>query len=117
MSYARFVVSKTGLFPKMALEATNVLDVANSLSEMARSKNYYYFIPARYDIRSLMALADTFTSNGVLLVPHRSRHYQRIVFRVPKRNQEFLSDVWSVYRNRENYQAVLAKYNKRLERR
>ncbi len=116
MSYARFFISKTGLFPIMNLEAKDVLDAANSLSEMACSKNYYYFIPARYDIRYLMALADTFTSNGVLLRPHRSRHYQRVVFRVPKRNQEFLSDVWSVYQDRKNYQRVLAKYKKILKK-
>ena len=121
MSYAKYVLSKTGLFPKLDPSAADVLDAVNRLYEIdevetKRGHRYYYIIPLNDDLKYLRGLTDIFSSNGVILRPHRSKHYQRIVFRVPNRSQRFLSDVMDVYQDRAKYQNVLVSYNKKREK-
>lgn len=94
MGYAKYVLSKTGWFPRLEPNAADALEAAGRVFEINTHKNgYYYIVPSRDNWSYLCNLADIFASNGVILRPHKSRHYGCVVFRVPANGQQFIKDV------------------------
>ena len=94
MGYTKYLLSKTGWFPKLEPSVADVLNAADKVFEINTHQNgYYYVVPSRSNFSYLRALADLFASNGVILRPHKSKHYGCFVFRVPANGQQFIRDV------------------------
>ena len=114
MSYTKYVLSKTGWFPKWEPGANEVLDAANKVFEVkAKPNGYFYIFPQKNDLRYLRELVEIFKSNGIILRPHYSKHYGTFVFRVPNDGQRFVRDVMRVNNDRGEFQNVLKEYEKR----
>ncbi len=117
MGYAKYVLSKTGWFPKLEPNTGDVLDAACKVFEINTHKNgYYYIVPSRSNLSYLRVLADLFASNGVILRPHKSKHYGCFVFCVPANGQQFIKDVRRLMKkpnDREEYQKFCEEYAKR----
>ena len=117
MGYTKYVLSKTGWFPRFNPCANDVLEAANKVFEIKLKENgYYYIFPDRYNIKYLRELVNIFASNGVILRPYKSHHYRCICFRVPNYGQTFMHDVHQVYKNRDNFHKVMQEYNNHKQR-
>ena len=117
MSYTKYLLSKTGWFPKLEPNAADALNAASRVFEINTHENgYYYVVPSRNDWSYLRTLADLFASNGVILRPHRSKHYGSFVFRVPADGQQFIKDVRRLMEkpnDREEYRKFCEEYEQR----
>ena len=117
MGYMKYVLSKTGWFPKLEPNVADVLEAANKVFEIKTHENgYYYVIPSRGNLSYLRTLADLFASNGVILRPHKSKHYGYFVFRVPANGQQFIRDVRRLREkpnDREEYKKFCEEYAQR----
>lgn len=114
MVYMKYILSKTGLFPKWEPKIEDVLYAATKAHEVKyvitpRRHGFYYVIPANYDIRYLYDLTRVFRANGIILRPHRSHNYNSVVFRVPAHGKHFMRDVMRVSQDADNFQRVLAE--------
>lgn len=111
MSFVKYALSKTGLFPKWEPQITDVMNAADLVFEIHRAKGDYYIVPAVLHRRDILKLMRIFRDNGVFLRPHNSRHFSCFVLRVPIRNQKFIKRVISVKQDSNNFQKLLAEYN------
>lgn len=112
MSYTKYILNKTGLFPKWNPRVEDIFDVARNYDvTTVKGLGYYYVIPTNYDFRYICKMLHTFRSNGIILRPHRSRYYNALVFRVPNRNQQFMHDVIRVSQDWNNFEQILAERN------
>lgn len=115
MVYMKYLLSKTGWFPKWEPEISDVLKAASMIYEVKNivtpNKNrYYYVIPNNYSIRHMWDMLRVFRANGVILRPHRSRKYRELLFRVPNHGQQFMQDVMRVSQDVNNVQKVLSEH-------
>ena len=117
MSYTKYLLSKTGWFPKLEPNVADVLNAANKVFEINTHENgYYYIVPSHNNLSYLRTLADLFSSNGVILRPHKSNHYSGFVFRVPANGQQFIRDVRRLMEkpnDREEYRKFCEEYEQR----
>lgn len=117
MGYMKYVLSKTGWFPKLEPNAADVLNAAGKVFEINTHENgYYYIIPSRNNLSYLCDMVDLFASNGVILRPHTSKHYDCLVFRVPANGQQFIRDVRRLKQkpnDHEEYRKFSEEYDKR----
>lgn len=120
MVLIKYVLGKTGLFPKWRPQVNDILEVALTAHEISRVRDYrgrYYFyvIPAFPDRKMVSKLLQTFRANGVILHSHYSKHYGMTVYRVRDRDQQFMRDAVEVSRDAGNFQPImkqrLAEYN------
>lgn len=116
MVYMKYVLSKTGWFPKWERGVEDVLSAASMVFDVKpvitpRGRYYYYVIPNDHGIRYVHNMLRLFRANGVILRPHRSRKYSSVVFRVPIRGQQFMHDVKRVNEDVDNFQTVLKERN------
>lgn len=114
MVYMKYLLSKTGMFPKWEPQVSDVLRAAFQAHEIKNvitpsGKSYYYVIPADSNFRHVYELVRVFRANGIILMPHRSRKYNSIVFRVHNRGQRFMYDAMRVNLNAGSFQDVLAE--------
>ncbi len=121
MIYAKYLLSKTGLFPKWEPQAADVLRAAfraHAVKDVvtSRGRKYYYVIPMDTNVRHMYDMARIFRANGVFLRPCRGTDGASVAFRVPNRGQEFMRDVMRVNENANNFQSVLAAYKARAEK-
>jgi len=117
MGYVKYVLSKTGWFPKLEPNAADVLDAADKVFEINTHENgYYYIVPSRNNLSYLRNMVDLFASNGVILRPHKSDHYSCFVFRVPANGQQFIRDVRRLKEkpnDHEEFRKFKEEYDKR----
>lgn len=118
MIYAKYLLSKTGLFPKWEPQVSDVLRAAFCAYAVkdvitSRGRRYYYVIPMNTNVQHMYDMARIFRANGVILRPCRGMDGVSVAFRVPNRGQEFMRDVMRVNENANNFQSVLAAYNAR----
>lgn len=114
MVYAKYLLWKTGVFPKWEPRVDDVLYAAIKAHEVKfvvtpHKHGYYYVIPANYNIEYLYNLVRVFRANGIILRPHRSHNYNSIVFRVPAHGQSFIRDVVRVSHDADNFKQVLTE--------
>lgn len=116
MVYIKYLLGKTGWFPKLEPKVEDVLiasDMVYAVKNVVtpHKVHYYYVVPAKYDIKYLYELLRIFRANGVWLKPHRSKHYNARVFRVRNKKQMFMYDVIRVCQDMDNVQTVLAEHD------
>lgn len=121
MIYAKYLLSKTGLFPKWKPQAADVLSAAfraDKIQDVTTSggRKYYYVMPMDTNVRHVYDMVCLFRANGIILRPCQALDGQSVVFRVPNRGQQFMHDVMRVNQNANNFQTVLAEYNARMEK-
>lgn len=114
MGYTRYMLSKTGLFPKMEPDVADVLKAATMVHDVKyivtpRGGKYYYVIPVNNNLRNMVDVMRIFRSNGVTLRLHKSGHYKSWIFRTPSRGQRFMRDVMRVNHDIDSFQRVLAE--------
>ena len=114
MIYAKYLLSKTGLFPKWEPQVSDVLRAAFRAYEVkdvttSRGRRYYYVIPMDNNLGHMYDMVCVFRANGVILRPCRGEGGGTVAFRVPNRGQEFMRDVLRVNQNANNFQKVLAE--------
>ena len=112
MGYMKYLLYKTGWFPKCEPNVSDVLEVAIAVHEIKEvvtpnGRAYFYVFPASQDVTYLKNLMRLFRSNGVVLLPHRSRHYEGWVLRVPNHKQKFMLNVMRVNNDRADFQKLL----------
>ena len=118
MGYMKYLLYKTGWFPKYEPAVSDVLDAAVKVHAVKtvvtpKGRHYFYVFPMRKDWTYVADLMRLFRSNGVILRPHRSLHYRGLVLRVPNRDQEFMNNVMNVSNDTDEFQKlVLQKYAK-----
>lgn len=115
MVYMKYILSKTGWFPKWERGIEDVLNAASMVYDVKdvvtpRRNRYYYVIPNDYNIRHMWDMLRVFRANGVILRPHRSGNYNSLVFRVPNHGQRFMRDVMRVSQDADNFQKVLSEH-------
>lgn len=115
MVYMKYLLSKTGWFPKWERDVSDVLtaavnsfDVKNIVT--SRGWKYYYIIPKSYKTRYLYDLSRVFRANGVLLRPHKSHNYNSVVFRVPNHGQPFMRDVMRVNKDKNKFKQIAGEH-------
>ncbi|MBQ6736758.1 MAG: hypothetical protein IJQ90_04740 [Alphaproteobacteria bacterium] len=119
MVYMKYLLGKTGLFPKYKPQACDVLSAAFRACDVkdvvnSHGRRFYYVTPMNYNIRHMYDMVRVFRANGVFLRPCRdNENGGSIMFRVPNRGQRFMRDVMRVNENAGNFQSVLAEYNAR----
>ncbi len=116
MVYMKYLLGKTGWFPKLEPKVEDVLiasDMVYAVKNVVtpHKGHYYYVIPANYKIRYLYELLRIFRANGVWLKPHKSKNYNARVFRVRDKGQIFMHDVMRVCQDVDNFQKVLAEHD------
>ena len=121
MGYGKYLLSKTGLFPSLDPVAEDVLNAADKVFEVkdvvtSRRDRYFYIIPESYKKAYISELMSIFSSNGIILRPHHSKHYNCLLFRVPNRGQKFMYDVMRVCNNSKEFQNVLQEYVTRKQK-
>lgn len=121
MVYMKYLLSKTGLFPKWEPQISDVLRAAFQSHEIKnvvtpRGKYYYYVIPMNSNLRHMYELARVFRANGVILLPHKSRKYDTVVFRVRNHGQPFMRDAMRVNMDAGNFQKILAERNLEMKK-
>lgn len=121
MAGIKYLLSKTGLFPKWEPQAADVLRAAFRAHEVkivvkSHGRRYYYVIPFDYNVEHIREMVGVFSSNGVWLRPCISPDDGEIVFRVRDRGQEFMRDVMRVNENANNFQTVLAERRARAQK-
>ena len=115
MVYMKYVLSKTGWFPKWERGVEDILDAASMVYDVKNivtpHENYYYYVmPNNYSIRHLHGMLRLFRANGIFLRPHKSREYSGLVFRVPNHGQQFMQDVMRVTQDANNIYKVLSEH-------
>ena len=114
MIFMKYVLSKTGLFPKWQPQVSDVLKVALDSYEIKHIKtrhgaHYFYVIPSYSDRRLVADLVRTFRANGVILHAHYSKHYGMKVYRVRDRGQQFMRDAVKVSYNAGEFPGIMEK--------
>ena len=114
MVYMKYVLSKTGWFPKWERGVEDILDAASMVYDVKNvvtphENHYYYVMTDNYSIRHLHGMLRLFRANGVFLRPHKSREYSGRVFRVPNHGQQFMQDVMRVTKDVNNIHNVLSE--------
>lgn len=118
MGYLKYLLYKTDHFPKYEPDVADVLNTAIKVHEVKlvttpNGRQYFYVFPMRRDWSYLSEILRLFASNGIILRPHRSHHYEGMVLRVPDRGQEFMKNVMDVSNDKDAFQKlVLQKYAK-----
>jgi hypothetical protein len=114
MVFMKYVLSKTGLFPKWEPQVSDVLEVALDAHEVKRvttprGAKYFYVIPAFTNREVNVKIIQKCRANGILLRPHYSAHYNMTVYRVRDRGQQFMRDVTEVSRNADVFQDIMLR--------
>lgn len=120
MAYVKYLLGKTGLFPKYRPQVYDVLKAAFRACEIrktvnSRGKKYYCIMPATCDFKELYEMMILFRENGVFIKPKRTKKNNRnqsMVFWVRDRGQQFMQDAFRVNQNAGNFQDVVQRYNK-----
>ena len=117
MSFGRYLLYRATHITKWEPQVSDVLDVVNSVHSIKevvtpRGRHYFYVFPVYYDFAHVADLLRTFRSNGVFLRPHKSRNYGELVWRVPDRGQQFMSDVMRVMSDGDEFQKMLIQRSK-----
>jgi len=113
MVFVKYLLGKTGLFPKCLPQVNDVLEAALDSYEISRVKTprgvrYFYVVPTFPDNREMVAkLLRTFRANGVILHAHFSKHYNMRVYRVRDRGQQFMRDVIKVNQDAGQFQNIM----------
>lgn len=123
MMKIKYLLGKTGLFPRWEPESADVLKAAFRAYEIrkfcnSRGKKYFCIIPGDRDATNIYHMAHVFRKNGVFLIPKFPKETNRIetvVFWVRDRGQQFMRDAIRVNQNANNFQQVLARYNNRKD--
>lgn len=123
MAGIKYLLGKTGLFPKWEPQASDVLCAAFRAHEIrkvqnARGKVYYCIIPSERDFSEIYRMACLFRKHGVFLIPKKpkaSNRTESIVFWVRDRGQQFMHDAFLVNQNANNFQQVLSRYNNKKD--
>lgn len=123
MANVKYLLGKTGLFPKYEPQASDVLYAAFRAHEIRKTKNargkvFYCIIPNERNLNEIYRMVRVFRKNGVFLIPKipkESNRTQTVVFWVRDRGQQFMRDAISVNQNANNFQQVLARYNNRKD--
>ena len=121
MSYVKYLLGKTGLFPKCEPQIYDVLKAAFQAYEIrktqtARGHKYFCVIPGTYRLDDINKMVQLFRANGVFLVPKKPKktnNCKTIVFWVRDRGQPFMQDTFRVNQNANNFQQVMHRYNNR----
>lgn len=116
MVYMKYVLSKTGWFPKWERGVEDVLSAASMVFDVKNvvtpsDRHFYYVILSDKSFRNIHNVLRLFRANGVILRPHRSHKYSGVVFRVPNYGQQFMRDVMRVNQDIDNFQTVLKERN------
>jgi len=119
----KYLLSKTGLFPKWEPDVYDVLKAAFMAYEIrktrnARGKKYFCIIPSDRDMKEIYRMAHVFRRNGVFLIPKlpkETNRTQTLVFWVRDRGQQFMCDATRVNQNANNFQQILQRYGQRKE--
>ncbi len=116
MVYMKYVLSKTGWFPKWERGVEDVLSAASMVFDVKNvvtpsDRHFYYVILSDKSFRNIHDVLRLFRANGVILRPHRSHKYSGVVFRVPNHGQKFMRDVMRVNQDIDNFQTVLKERN------
>ena len=119
MAYVKYLLGKTGLFPKCEPQAYDVLKAAFQAYEIrkvqnAHGKTYFCVMPGTYNLQDIYNMVLLFRANGVFLVPKKpkeSNNCKTVVFWVRDRGQQFMQDAFHVNQNADNFQQVLNRYN------
>ena len=112
----KYLLYKTGKFPRYEPNVSDVLDAANAVHEVKdiktpNGRNYFYVIPLNMNLRNLGDMLRIFRANGIILLPHHNGKYDGWVFRVPNRNQQFMQDVMRVNNNHDEFKNnILPRY-------
>lgn len=114
MVFMKYVLSKTGLFPKWEPQVSDVLEVALDAHDVKRvttshGAKYFYVIPAFTNREVNAKIIQKCRANGILLRPHYSAHYNMTVYRVRDRGQQFMRDVMHVSQHTGNFQEILKR--------
>ena len=120
MAYVKYLLGKTGLFPKYRPQVYDVLKAAFRACEIrktvnSRGKKYYCIMPTTCDFKELYEMVILFRENGVFIKPKRTKENNRnqsMVFWVRDRGQQFMHDVFRVNQDAGNFQDVVQRYNK-----
>ena len=123
MVYMKYLLGKTGLFPKCEPQVSDVLRAAFQAHEIrktrnARGKKYFCVIPATYNFKEIYGMVRVFRANGVFLIPRvpkKNNRNQSVVFWVRDRGQQFMQDALRVNQNANNFQKVLPHYANKKE--
>lgn len=122
MVYMKYLLGKTGLFPRCEPQAYDVLKAAFRAYEIrktvnARGKKYFCVVPTTYNRKEVYDMVRVFRANGVFLMPRKSKEKNRsgIVFWVRDRGQRFMQDAYIVNQNADNFQQVLAHYTQKKQ--
>ena len=119
----KYLLAKTGLFPKWEPQVYDVLKAAFRAHEIrkvrnARGKVYYCIIPSERDFSKIYHMVRLFREHGVFFIPKlpkESNRTQTPVFWVRDRGQQFMQDAFVVNQNANNFQNVLARYAQKKE--
>lgn len=114
MVFIKYILSKTGLFPKWEPQVSDVLEVALDSCEVKcvktpRGVKYFYVIPAFINSEVSAKILRKCRANGVFLRPHYSEHYNMTVYRVRDRGQQFMRDVVDVYCHAGKFQDIMQR--------
>ena len=114
MIFMKYVLSKTGLFPKWEPQVSDVLEVALNSHEVKRVRTkrrikYFYIIPMMSNAAVVDSLVRKCRANGVILRRHYSKHYNTIVYRVRDRDQQFMRDVLEVSSHAGKFQDIMQR--------
>ncbi len=104
MVFMKYVLSRTGFFPGCEPDVSDVLSAVRCVQDLKnlhdnRGVWYWYVKPKVWNAKSVMHMMRLFRANGVFLRPHRSKNYNEWFLVVRDRNQHFINDVDTVYRN------------------
>jgi len=119
----KYLLGKTGLFPRWEPESADVLKAAFRSYQIrkfrnSRGKKYFCIIPGDRDAKNIYHMAHVFRKNGVFLIPKFPKETNRIetvVFWVRDRGQQFMHDACLVNQNANNFQQVLKRYTNKKE--
>ena len=118
MIYMKYLLAKTGMFPKWTPQVSDVLCAAFRAHEVKlvttkHGREYYYIMPMTHNTQQAYEMVRMFRANGVILHPRWDGENKRFVFRVRNRGQRFMHNVMRVNENANNFQDVMAEYRAR----
>lgn len=118
MIYMKYLLAKTGMFPKWEPQVSDVLCAAFRAHEIKlvtnkHGREYYYVMPMTHNTQQAYEMVRMFRANGVILRPCHDKENNRFVFRVRNRGQRFMHNVMRVNENANNFQDVMAEYRAR----
>ena len=121
MVFLKYLLAKTGWFPNWEPRSSDVLSAALRASHVhhieKKGKSFFYIIPLDFNLKHTYEMLRVYRANGIFPLPHKSKWFETIVFRVRDRGQQFMYDVYKVNHDAEKFYDVITRYNKEFEKR